>query len=136
GRSTSTLAWITAIVALALAVPAGPAAAAGSRDLAFAVSLARKGLWREATFRFRELVRKDPNNPRLWNNLAVAYEASGQYEKAREAYERARGAPAADAEILASNRSDFEAFYATWSAGHPAGGETEPPADEDGEDGG
>ena len=31
----------------------------------------------------------DPNYPAAFNNLAIAYEHEGQFEKARKAYERA-----------------------------------------------
>ena len=94
-----------------------PVEAGTKKELAFAVSLAKKGLWREAAFRFEALARKNPNNPRLWNNVAVAYEASGHYDKAHAAYERAVAVRIPKLEEMDQNREAFEAFYVTWKAG-------------------
>ncbi|HEX9984760.1 MAG TPA: tetratricopeptide repeat protein [Thermoanaerobaculia bacterium] len=70
------------------------AAACGSRtDLAreetqsrFGVRMARMNLWREALFRFKRVVEMNPNDPKAHSNLAVAYEANGEFEKAVEEY--------------------------------------------------
>ena len=51
-------------------------------QLAFGSNVAKKGLWREAAFRFQQAVTKEPNNARARNNLAVALEASGDYARA------------------------------------------------------
>ena len=109
-----TLLLAVSCLAAALTVPPEPAAAGNNKDLVFAVSLARKGLWKEATFRFQSMVEKNPRNPRLWNNLAVAYEATGLFDRAHEAYEQAASL-AGELEPLELNRSGFEAFYAVWS---------------------
>ncbi|HYM62656.1 MAG TPA: tetratricopeptide repeat protein [Thermoanaerobaculia bacterium] len=52
----------------------------------FGVQAARMNLWREALFRFRRAVDMNPGDAMLRNNLAVAYEATGDFEKARESY--------------------------------------------------
>ena len=44
-------------------------------QIAFGANVARKGLWREAAFRFEQAIIKDPKNARAHNNLAVALEA-------------------------------------------------------------
>ena len=55
----------------------------------FGVDVAQKGLWREAIYRWERAVAIDPTYAAAYNNLAVAYEHEGQFEKARKAYERA-----------------------------------------------
>ncbi len=55
----------------------------------FGISVAQKGLWREAIFRWKKAVEIDPSYAAAWNNLAIAYEHEGQFDSAREAYERA-----------------------------------------------
>jgi Tfp pilus assembly protein PilF len=55
----------------------------------FGVNVAQKGLWREAIYRWERAVEIDPTYTAAFNNLAIAYEHEGQFEKARKAYERA-----------------------------------------------
>lgn len=55
----------------------------------FGIEVARKGLWREARFRFQRAVELDADNPSALNNLAIALEQQGEFELAREYYERA-----------------------------------------------
>lgn len=52
----------------------------------FGVSMARQNLWREAMFRFQRAVQMNPQDPMAHNNLAVAYEANGDFENARKEY--------------------------------------------------
>jgi hypothetical protein len=52
----------------------------------FGVQMAKMNLWREAMFRFQRAVTLDPNDARAHNNLAVAYEATGDFENARKEY--------------------------------------------------
>jgi len=52
----------------------------------FGVQMAKMNLWREAMFRFKRAVQIDPNDARAHNNLAVAYEATGDFESARKEY--------------------------------------------------
>ncbi len=58
-------------------------------DLKFAADMAASGLWREALFRWERVLRDRPDDPRVLNNIAVAAEALGQWEKAEEAYAKA-----------------------------------------------
>jgi tetratricopeptide (TPR) repeat protein len=81
-----------------------------SSQLAFGVDMARRGLWDEALFRFREAERLDPGNPRIQSNLGVAYEASGQFDKALEHYQSALKLSPNDKEIRA-NYARFVEFY-------------------------
>ena len=55
----------------------------------FGVDVAQKGLWREAIYRWERATVIDPTYAAAFNNLAVAYEHEGQFEKARKAYEKA-----------------------------------------------
>jgi len=50
---------------------------------------AKYGLWREATIRFEQAVQSHPNDARLHNNLAVAYEARGMNKEAEAEYTKA-----------------------------------------------
>ena len=79
-------------------------------QLAFGVDMAKRSLWSEALFRFHQAERLDPNNPRALNNLAVAYEAVGDYQKALEYYQKAlKQSP--DNRDLRANYSRFVEFY-------------------------
>ncbi len=55
----------------------------------FGVQMARMNLWREAMFRFQRAVEINPNDAMAHNNLAVAFEANGEYEKAAKEYREA-----------------------------------------------
>src|SRR5213593_2471073 len=52
----------------------------------FGVRMAKMNLWREAMFRFRRAVEINPNDAMAHNNLAVAYEANGDFDNARKEY--------------------------------------------------
>jgi tetratricopeptide (TPR) repeat protein len=79
------LPWIALALALAACGhsrdPARPAAQEN-----FGVQMARMNLWREAMFRFQRAVEINPGDAMAHNNLAVAYEANGDFEKARREY--------------------------------------------------
>ena len=55
----------------------------------FGIKVAQNGLWKEAAYRWERAVQIDPTYGAAWNNLAIAYEQQGNFEKAREAYEKA-----------------------------------------------
>ena len=78
-----------AVVTAAVVLAAGCA----SRDVAkpetqdnVGVRMATMNLWREAMFRFRRAVEINPNDAMAHNNLAVAYEANGDFDSARKEY--------------------------------------------------
>ncbi len=52
----------------------------------FGVQMAKQNLWREALFRFNRAVQINPSDPMTHNNLAVAYEANGDFDNARKEY--------------------------------------------------
>jgi superkiller protein 3 len=55
----------------------------------FGISVAQKGLWREAIFRWQKAIEIDPKYAAAYNNLAIAYEHEGLFDKARTAYQKA-----------------------------------------------
>ena len=72
------------------ALPAyADARSSAKEQVEFGVNVAQKGLWREAIYRWERAVEIDPTYAAAFNNLAIAYEHEGQFEKARKAYERA-----------------------------------------------
>jgi len=77
------------LLALLLGPPPGVAVASAEQQLRFGIQVARKGLWTEARFRFERAVALDPENAEALNNLAVALEQQAEFEKSREAYEKA-----------------------------------------------
>ena len=59
------------------------------QQVEFGIKVAQNGLWKEAAYRWERAVQIDPSYGAAWNNLAIAYEQQGNFEKAREAYEKA-----------------------------------------------
>ena len=55
----------------------------------FGVRMAKMNLWREAMFRFKRSVEIEPDNAQAHNNLAVAYEANGNFDAAAREYREA-----------------------------------------------
>jgi Tfp pilus assembly protein PilF len=83
---------IVAAVILVIAVTAS--AAADEREDAknqvqFGIRVAQLGLWREALAHWERAVKLDPTYAPAYNNLAIGYEQQGEFEKARNAYEKA-----------------------------------------------
>jgi tetratricopeptide (TPR) repeat protein len=79
-------------------------------QLSFGVNMAQHGLWSEALFRFHQAESLDPNNPRIQNDLAVAYEAAGDYDKALESYKKGLKLDPNSKELRA-NYARFVEFY-------------------------
>lgn len=79
-------------------------------QLSFGVDMARRGLWREALFRFNEAERLAPENTAILNNMAVAYEATGEFDKALDYYQRALKVSPNDRN-LRNNYARFIEFY-------------------------
>ena len=55
----------------------------------FGIDVAQRGLWREAIYRWEKAIEIDPTYAEAHNNLAIGYEHEGEFEKARQAYEKA-----------------------------------------------
>jgi Tfp pilus assembly protein PilF len=82
------------LVAFALTLAAAAPLRADARDDAkkqveFGISVAQRGLWREAIYRWERATQIDASYAAAYNNLAVAYEHEGDFEKARQSYEKA-----------------------------------------------
>jgi Flp pilus assembly protein TadD len=82
--------WLVPALLVGLAVPV----AADNRDDAiaqveFGIAVARRGLWREAAYRWQKAVELDPTYSAAWNNLGIGFEQLGRFDDARKAYEKA-----------------------------------------------
>ncbi len=94
-----------------------------SSQIAFGAEVAKKGLWREAAFRFEQALSRDPKNARAHNNLAVALEATGEFAKALEEYKKALDLAPND-NYIRRNYARFAEFYTSYTrtTGKAAGG--------------
>jgi len=79
-------------------------------EMAFGRKAAMSGLWNEAIFRWEKVIEAQPQNPDALNNLAVAYESVGAYDKAGELYERALALDE-DSQAIRRNLKRFKSFY-------------------------
>jgi Tfp pilus assembly protein PilF len=81
----------------ALALVLGASAAASAQDarkqaqsqVEFGITVAQRGLWQEAVFRWERATEIDPTYAAAFNNLGIAFEQLGKFERAGKAYERA-----------------------------------------------
>lgn len=60
-----------------------------STQVKFGTAVAKKGMWREAAFRYEQAIAKEPGNAKAHNNLAVAMEANGDFSRALAEYKKA-----------------------------------------------
>jgi Tfp pilus assembly protein PilF len=117
---------------LILVVAAGVLLTSGARadsksvdaDIEFGVDMAKQGLWSEALFRFQQANQARPNDGQILNNLAVAYEAVGNFEKALEVYQQALRADPANSD-LKRNYSAFSQFYQSFRPVEEGEGDSE-----------
>jgi Tfp pilus assembly protein PilF len=96
---------------LVLAFSVLPAVAGTARDEAkahvkFGIEVAQKSLWKSALYHWEKAVEIDPTYAAAFNNLAVAYEHEGMFEKARKAYDQAMALDPKNASI----RQNYEFF--------------------------
>jgi Tfp pilus assembly protein PilF len=56
-------------------------------QMQFGIQAAQKELWNEAIFRWEKVIEINPDSGAAYNNLAVAYEKKGAWDKAEKAYE-------------------------------------------------
>jgi len=91
-------------------------------QLAFGSAVAKKGLWREAAFRYEQAIAKEPENAHAHNNLAVALEANGDFARALTEYKRALELDPNN-NYIRRNYARFAEFYTSYtkSSGKAAG---------------
>ncbi|MDH3744852.1 MAG: tetratricopeptide repeat protein [Acidobacteriota bacterium] len=99
------------------------------QQLAFGIDMAKQGLWNEALFRFKRASQLRPGDSAILNNMAVAYEAVGDFDQALESYKSALKSDPSNQE-LKRNYSRFVEFYQSFrppeaaeKAAEEAGGE-------------
>jgi Tfp pilus assembly protein PilF len=80
-------------------------------DLEFASEMARMGNWREALFRWQRTLDQGRDDPRIHNNMAVAYERLGEFENAAASYERALEGGGTGIQQIQENYRQFLRFY-------------------------
>jgi predicted O-linked N-acetylglucosamine transferase (SPINDLY family) len=109
--TTSSLVLVALLVLLL-----GFACRSGGDDLSeagtqrrFGVRMAKMNLWREAMFRFRRATQIEPENAMAHNNLAVAYEATGDFDAAAKEYREALRLDRSN-EYIQKNYSRFVEF--------------------------
>jgi Tfp pilus assembly protein PilF len=76
------------------------------QEMRFGAEAAQRGLWREAAFRWEKVLKAEPDNAHVHNNLAVASESLGEFDRARREYEEARRLAPESKEI----RNNYESF--------------------------
>lgn len=82
--------WLVLSLLLATAMPAAADRHSDAKDqVDFGITVAQKGLWKEATYRWEKAVELDPSYAAAWNNLGIGYEQLGRFDDARKAYEKA-----------------------------------------------
>lgn len=62
---------------------------AAKSQVEFGITVAQRGLWQEAVFRWQRATEIDPTYAAAFNNLAIAYEQMGKFEEAGRAYDKA-----------------------------------------------
>jgi len=85
---------LSAVIFALVAVLSAASASADARKDAkaqvdFGISVAQRGLWREAIYRWEKATQIDPSYAAAFNDLGIAYEHEGQLDNARKAYEKA-----------------------------------------------
>ena len=93
----------------------------------FGVEMARMNLWREAMFRFQRAIELKPDDAQAYNNLAVAYEANGDFENAAKAYRDAMRLDKSN-QFIQKNYSRFVEFTSRNKKRAPATGAAAPAA--------
>ena len=85
--------WLVAslvLIVLGLAAPAFADRRAEARDqVDFGITVAQRGLWKEAVLHWEKAVEIDKTYGAAWNDLGIGYEQLGRFDDARKAYEKA-----------------------------------------------
>lgn len=82
--------WLTFALVLACIAPISADKHMDAKaQVEFGITVAQKGLWKEALSRWKQAIVLDPEYAAAYNDLAIAYEQLGQFSNAREMYEKA-----------------------------------------------
>ena len=81
--------FVAGIAAVSATPSFADARSEAKSQVEFGISVAQRGLWREAIYRWEKATELDPTYVAAFNDLAIAYEHEGQLDKARKAYEKA-----------------------------------------------
>jgi tetratricopeptide (TPR) repeat protein len=120
--------WLAALTTgFLLAAPGGAwqKAPRAQGQVAFGVDMAQRGLWSEALFRFRQAEKLGDTRASVLNNIAVAFEALGQFDQAQDYYKKALDQDPRNAG-LKRNYSRFVEFYQSFKPDQPG----QPPEDD------
>jgi len=93
---------------------------------------AKRGYWQEALMRFELAYKMDSSNPHAVNNYAVALEAVGRYEDAREMYEQAFRL--GDSKIARRNFNRFQEVYESFLEPQDVQEAQQPPSEQESDD--
>ena len=94
-----------ALVAFAPSALARDARSQAKEQVDFGIKVAQSGLWKEAAYRWQKAVEIDPTYPAAWNNLAIAYEQQGNFERGPEGLREGRAAGSEEPDDPAELRS-------------------------------
>ena len=87
---TRTRFWLAAAFVAAIATPVlADQRSDAKAQVQFGITVAQRGLWKEATDRWERATKADPTYAAAWNNLGIGYEQLGRFDDARKAYEKA-----------------------------------------------
>jgi Tfp pilus assembly protein PilF len=106
--ATSTV-FLIALLSFAACRSGGGDLSRADTQRRFGVRMAKMNLWREATFRFRRATEIEPENAMAHNNLAVALEATGDFDAAAREYREALRLDRSN-EYIQKNYSRFVEF--------------------------
>ena len=115
-RTVTSLRRAVAVAAAAVLAAAMGACSSGKSDEtwkaenAYGTQMAKKGFWREALFRYEKAAAQKPGDAQIQNNLAVAYESTGDTARALAAYKRALELAPQDPKIK-RNYARFAEYY-------------------------
>jgi Flp pilus assembly protein TadD len=115
-RTVTSLRRAVAAAAVAAFVASAGACSSGRTDVTwkaentYGTRMAKKGFWREALFRYEKAAALKPGDAQIQNNLAVAYESTGDTARALSAYKRALELAPQDAKIK-RNYARFAEYY-------------------------
>jgi Flp pilus assembly protein TadD len=81
--------WLALVAVLSVPPVYADVREEAERQVSFGIEVALRGLWREAIYRWEQAAKLDPTYAAAFNDLAIGYEHTGEFEKARQAYEKA-----------------------------------------------